>query len=82
MRWHVLLLKERYQFLDHFNRDDKSSCKEAAPDEDFIELKHFVSSVQRSTEEFETQEGISLIMIRNRREPRILPRQGHRQFSI
>ena len=39
-----LLLKERHQSLDHLDRDDKSSCKEAASDEDFIERKHFVSS--------------------------------------
>ena len=33
------LLKERYQSFDYLDRDDKSSCKEAASDEDFIELK-------------------------------------------
>ena len=38
------IIEEETPVFDHLERDDKSCSRKAASVEDFIELKHFVSS--------------------------------------
>ena len=76
MKWtvqHLSSFRKRLQVEDHSTSLDKSFCRSKQSDWEETDIKHLALSAKSKTNEDERADGRSLINIRNKRGPRILP---------